>query len=117
MHYIPGSLSISQDIEFQLVYSSNPPVFMLRCISNGGPVGHVKWMRNGTLLSSELSSVIKHPSVIVDTTQAIYEHQLTVIGQSLGYYRCNVTNNKPSIAYRSIGILSESYFLCLLTLN
>ena len=83
-------------------------MFMLRCISNGGPAGHVTWTKNETLLSSELSSVIKHPSVIVDTTRAIYEHQLTVIGQSLGYYRCNVTNNKPSVAYRNIGIFSKS---------
>ena len=75
---------------------------MLRCISNGGPVGNVKWTRNGTLLSSELSSVI------IDTTQAIYEHQLTVLGQSLGYYCCNVTNNKPSVANRNIGIFSKS---------
>ena len=79
---------------------------MLRCISNGGPVGDVKWTRNGTLLSSEMSR--KHPSVIIDTTQAIYEHQLTVLGQSLGYYRCNVTNSKPSVAYRNISIFSKS---------
>jgi hypothetical protein len=109
MRYISGNLSISQDIEFQLVSSnSSLPVFMLRCISNGGPVGRIMWMRNGTSLSSEVSGVIKHPSVIVDATRAIYEHQLTVTGRMLGYYRCNVTNNKPSIAYRDIGIFSES---------
>ena len=104
-----GNVSISRDIEFQIVSrSGHQPVFMLRCISNGGPVGHVTWMRNGTALSNELSGIIKHPSLIIDTARAIYEHRLTVVGQMLGHYRCNVTNNKPSTAYRDIGIFSES---------
>ena len=114
MHTL-GNLSISRDIEFQLVSrNSHPPVFMLRCISNGGPVSHVTWMINGTALSSELSGmhmIIIHPSVIIDTARAIYEHWLTVTGQMLGHYRCNVTNNKPSMAYRDIGIFSESFII------
>lgn len=113
----PGNVSISQDIEFQLVSTDSnpgPPVFMLRCISNGGPVRQVTWMRNGTIIiSSELSGVIKHPSVIVDTARALYEHRLTVTGQLLGYYHCNVSNNKPSMAYRDIGIFSESSIISL----
>ena len=111
-----GNISISQDIEFQLVSTnSGPPVFMLRCVSNGGPVRQVTWMRNGTIISSELSmsGMIKHPSVIIDTARALYEHRLTVTGQTLGYYRCNVSNNKPSVAYRDVGIFSESSIIYL----
>ena len=113
-----GNVLISQDIEFLSVSTDSnpgPPVFMLRCISNDGPVRQVTWMRNGTIMSSELSGVIKHPSVIVDTARALYEHRLTVTGQMMGYYRCNVTNNKPSMVYRDVGIFSE--FLYLLSLN
>ena len=91
--------------------SSDQPVFVLRCISHGGPVKQVVWMRNGTTLLSELTDVMQHPSVIVDDVTAQYEHRLTVIGQILSNYRCNVTNNKPSLAYKDIGIFSESSIL------
>ena len=86
------------------------PVFVLRCISNGGPVSQVTWTRNGTVLTSELSEVVKHPSTILDKVTAQYEHRLTVLGRQLGSYRCEVSNNKPSVAHKDINIYSKCFY-------
>lgn len=109
---------ISQDIVFQKEISINQqPVFVLDCISSGGPVSQLTWSINGTDIDSEWDGIVQHPSQIFEPMTSTYYHRLTVTGRQLGIYRCTVSNNKPSIAHKDIHILSEFMHFLMYLLN
>lgn len=71
--------------------------FTLTCISIGGPATTVTWTRDSESLSGG-------STVLSDSVTGKYIHTLTVVGRLEGVYTCNVSNNKPSLAVRSLTV-------------
>ena len=68
------------------------PLFILTCVSTGGPATNVTWTRDSTSPITDGSR-----TVLVNATTAEYIHTLNVTGGE-GNYTCTVANNKPSNA-------------------
>lgn len=71
--------------------------FTLTCISVGGPATTVTWTRDSESLSGG-------STVLNDSVTGQYVHTLTIVGRLEGVYICNVSNNKPSSAVRSLTV-------------
>ena len=66
------------------------PQFTLTCISTGGPATTVTWTRDS---ATDIGDVV---TVFDNAETATYTHTLTVTGRTEGFYRCSVSNSKPS---------------------
>ena len=72
-------------------------MFILTCVSTGGPATSVTWTRDSDTVTEGTETVLDDP----ETAQ--YTHTLT--GSREGEYTCTVTNNKPSTASASYNVL------------
>ena len=79
----------------------------LVCVSTGGPVTSVTWMRNGQPLSGETKTVLKNP------VPAKYIHTLTVTRGQIGMYQCRVSNNEQFIVSTTITV--QGYIITFFT--
>ena len=91
MIFAGGELSIPDGVSFAMVTGNVQ--FTLTCISTGGPATTVTWTRDSIPLSSGVT-------LLVDQSLARYTHTLAASEQ--GLYRCQVSNDKPSIATAQI---------------
>ena len=82
-------------------------VFILICTSTGGPATNVTWMRNGEVLINDNSTYNITSQILTNATTATYNHTLMVTGRLVGEYECNVSNNKPSSASKSLRVVGE----------
>lgn len=90
---IPMGIDFTQDSE----PDGQTNQFTLTCISIGGPATTVTWTRDSEFLS--------HGSTVLNNSvTGQYIHTLTVIGRLEGVYTCNVSNNKPSSAVKSLTV-------------
>ena len=96
-----NSMTLTSELSFTLSM-----VFTLICTSTGGPATNVTWMRNGEVLINDNNYSITSQKLI-DAETATYDHTLTVTGRLVGEYECNVSNNKPSSASRSLRVVGE----------
>ena len=94
---IPGGMTVDSD----LIGAS--PQFTLTCISTGGPATTVTWTRD--------SEVVMGSTVLDNAETATYTHTLTVTGRTEGFYRCNVSNSKPSSAAAELNVTGIVYSL------
>ena len=94
-----GDLQIRDDISFNLVWkiAAGPPVFILTCISTGGPATTVSWFRDSNNVSGGIT-------MLDNTVTSQYTHILTVTGRLGGLYECSVSNTKPSTAVTNITV-------------
>ena len=83
---ITGPLQFS----FQTTPSADPPVFILTCVSTGGPATTVTWTRDGTILSYDANHMFT--KTVTNTLTATYNNTLTVTGREPGSYTCSVAN-------------------------
>lgn len=90
---IPMGIDFTQDSEL----NGQTNQFTLTCISIGGPATTVTWTRDSEPLSGG-------STVLSDSVTGQYIHTLTVVGRLEGVYTCNVSNNKPSSAVRSLTV-------------
>ena len=74
------------------------PQFTLTCISTGGPATTVTWTRDSHEAPGGRITVLNN------ATTSQYTHNLTVTGRLGGFYRCNVSNNKPSQAIATFNV-------------
>ena len=74
--------------------SADSPSSSITCLSTGGPVTDITWLRNNVLLPSE-SADYTTSRAVMDTEEGTYASVLTVsTGQLLpGNYTCTVSNN------------------------
>ena len=73
-----------------LIYNSTSSMAILTCISSGGPVDSVTWMRNGATITAN-SSIFTQSQIIINATSATYHNILTSLNSSnfmLGNVTC-----------------------------
>ena len=92
-----GIANMSMNILSDL--NGNSPKFTLTCISTEGPATTVTWTRYSTTVTEGTGTVLDDP------VTAQYTHTLTVT--TGGEYTCTVSNNKPSMANRSIVVAGK----------
>ena len=94
-------MTLTSELNFTLTL-----VLTLICTSTGGPATDVTWMRNGKVLINDNAYSINSQKLI-DSQSATYTHTLRVTERLVGEYQCNVSNNKPSTASRSLRVGGE----------
>ena len=77
--------------------STEIPQYTLTCVSTGGPATTVTWTRN-------TKDILRGITVLRNPMAANYSHILTLTERLEGQYECNVSNNKPSMATKSIHV-------------
>ena len=87
-----GDVKISGGITLTVDIDGASPLFILTCVSTGGPATNVIWTRDSTIPVTNGSR-----TVLVNTTRAEYIHTLNVT-EAEGNYTFTVANNKPSSA-------------------
>ena len=102
-----GNLEVNSMTLTSELNSTLTLVFTLICTSTGGPATSVTWMRNGEVLLNDNSTYNITSQILIDAVTATYNHTLTVTGSLVGEYECNVSNNKPSSASRSLRVVGE----------
>ena len=88
MHDLP--LYMLQVLLSSLTSFSTSSMASLTCISSGGPVDSVTWMRNGATITAN-SSIFTQSQVIINATSSIYHNILTSFSSSnfmMGSFRC-----------------------------
>ena len=70
--------------------TADPPVFILTCVSTGGPATTVTWTRDGATVSTDANHVFT--KTVTDQVTATYNSILTVTGREPGNYTCSVAN-------------------------
>ena len=101
-----GNLEINSMTLTSELNSTLTLVLTLTCTSTGGPATDVTWMRNGKVLINDNAYSINSQKLI-DSQSATYTHTLRVTERLVGEYQCNVSNNKPSSASRSLRVGGE----------
>ena len=69
------------------------PQFTVTCLSVGGPVSSVQWLRNHEIPNPNTTSSLLDP---------VEEHNLTMSEVASGYYTCVLRNNQPNVQYGDI---------------
>ena len=94
-----GDVTIPNGMTFTVDSNLNgeSPQFTLTCISTGGPATTVTWTRDSEAVSGGMT-------VLNDPVTAQYTHTLTVTGRLGGWYKCTVSNNKPSQSAADLAI-------------
>ena len=95
--YFSGVVMKADPLQFSLhtTPTADPPVFILTCVSTGGPATTVNWTRDGAAATGVTSQTV------VDQEAITYNNTLTVTGRLLGDYQCSVANVRtaqPAIA-------------------
>ena len=83
-------MRIANPLEFSLTsaVTADPPVFILTCVSTGGPATTVTWTRDGAAVTGVTSQTV------IDMMTATYNNTLTVTGRLPGMYNCRVENDR-----------------------
>ena len=83
-------MRIANPLEFSLTsaVTADPPVFILTCVSTGGPATTVTWTRDGAAVTGVTSQTV------IDMMTATYNNTLTVTGRLPGMYNCGVENDR-----------------------
>ena len=101
---IPGGVTFTVDPDLD----GESPQFTLTCTSTGGPATTVTWTRDFETVSGGMT-------VLDDPVTAQYTHTLTMTGRLGGQYKCNVSNNKPSIATANYPVQGDQHiFPCVM---
>ena len=104
-----GDITIVGD----LALSRHNGLFILTCISTGGPATTITWTRDFATITEG------NETVLDDSVTATYTHTLTLaveFDSVLGLYTCTVANSKPSKATASITLEGQSCFMVSVTL-
>lgn len=110
MHAGLGTIALVQGLEFAII-SESSPVFVLTCITSGGPATSVVWTRNGVPVGSDGDFTMTQ--IILNTTTSTYQNQLTVSGRHLGTYRVFISNSRQPSPVQSLYTVRGAYFLYL----
>ena len=84
IHTYTGSTVITD-----LIYNSTSSMASLTCISSGGPVDSVTWMRNGATITAK-SSIFTQSQIIANATSATY-HNILISSNSSNFMMGNFT--------------------------
>ena len=90
MHDLPLYILTGSPVITDLIYNSTSNMASLTCISSGGPVDSVTWMRNGATITAN-SSIFTQSQIIINATSAIYHNILTSFSSSnlmMGSFTC-----------------------------
>ena len=90
MHDLPLYIPTDSSVITDLIYNSTSN--RLICISSGGPVDSVTWMRNGATITAN-SSIFTQSQIITNATFATYHNILTSLNSSnfiLGNVTCAI---------------------------
>ena len=90
MHDLPLYILTDPPVITDLIYNSTSNMASLTCISSGGPVDSVTWMRNGATITAN-SSIFTQSQIVTNATFAIYHNILTSFNSSdfiLGNVTC-----------------------------
>ena len=87
-----GHITVTDNVAFaqDSKVSDSRLIFILTCISTGGPATTVTWTRDSDTVTEGTETVLDDP------VTAQYTHNLTVTGRLGGLYTCTVANDKPS---------------------
>ena len=96
-----NSMTLTSELDSTLTL-----VLTLTCTSTGGPTTTVSWTVNNHTVTEDSAHHITS-QILTDPVTATYTHTLTVTGRLVGEYKCNVSNNKPSTASRSLRVRGE----------
>ena len=77
MHDLPLYILTGSPVITDLIYNSTSNMASLTCISNGGPVDSVTWMRNGATIAAN-SSIFTQSQVITNAASSTYHNILTI---------------------------------------
>ena len=90
MHDLPLYILTGSPVITDLIYNSTSNMASLTCISSGGPVDSVTWMRNGATITAN-SSIFSQSQIIINATSATYHNILTSSNSSnfmMGSFTC-----------------------------
>ena len=90
MHDLPLYTLTGSPVITDLIYKSTSSMASLTCISSGGPVDSVTWMRNGATITAN-SSIFTQSQIITNATTATYHNILTSFSSSnfmMGSFTC-----------------------------
>ena len=90
MHDLPLYILTGSPVITDLIYNSTSNMASLTCISSGGPVDSVTWMRNGATITAN-SSIFTQSQIITNATSATYHNILTSFNSSnfmMGSFTC-----------------------------
>ena len=76
MHDLPLYILTGSPVITDLIYNSTSSMASLTCISSGGPVDSVIWMRNGATITAN-SSIFTQSQIITNAISATYHNILT----------------------------------------
>ena len=90
MHDLPLYILTGFPVITDLIYNSTSSMASLTCISSGGPVDSVTWMRNGATITAN-SSIFTQSQIITNAASSTYHNILTSLNSSnfiLGNVTC-----------------------------
>ena len=104
------AITVSDNVEFEMITDSTFSMFTLTCISTGGPATTVTWTRNSV-------TITEGTETYYNTDNGNYTNILTVTERLVGLYTCTVANDRPSNDSATITVQGNNVSTEYTTLN